>query len=60
MCRIQFDADGTIYFIAADARGSNPGVLNSALPAPENAASLLNIASGDWTYPDHYFSLAVY
>ena len=60
VCSMQVDAVGDVYFIAADAGGSNPGELKLAPLAPKNAAPLLNVASGDWTHSDHSFSLAVY
>ena len=60
VCRIQVDAVGDVYFVAANAGGSNPGIPKLAPSAPEDGAPLLNIASGDWTRSDRYFSLAAY
>jgi sugar lactone lactonase YvrE len=57
---IQLDAVGNIYVISTDEHGENPTVLRFPASASGNVAPTLTITSSAWTYPDDYFSLAVY
>jgi len=57
---IQLDAVGNIYVISTTNTGQNPTVLRFPAAASGNVAPTLTITSSMWTYPDDYFSLAVY
>jgi hypothetical protein len=57
---IQIDAVGNIYVISVTETGQNPTVLRFPASASGNIAPTLTITSSAWTYPDDYFSLAVY
>jgi hypothetical protein len=57
---IQVDAVGNIYVVSTTNTGQNPTVLKFSATASGNAAPVLSITSTAWTYPDDYFSLAVF
>jgi hypothetical protein len=57
---IKIDAVGNIFVISTDEYGQNPTVLRFPASATGNVAPTLVITSSAWTYPDDYFSLAVY
>jgi hypothetical protein len=57
---IQVDAVGNIFVVSTDIHGENPTVLKFSATASGNVAPTLSITSSAWTYPDDYFSLAVF
>lgn len=57
---IQLDAVGNIYVVSTTSTGQDPTVLKFPAAATGNVAPTLTITSSAWTYPDDYFSLAVY
>lgn len=57
---IQVDAVGNIFVVSTDIHGENPTVLKFSATASGNVAPTLSFTSSAWTYPDDYFSLAVY
>ncbi|MGA7341639.1 MAG: hypothetical protein WBE72_15850 [Terracidiphilus sp.] len=57
---IALDAVGNIYVISTTDTGQDPAVLEFSASASGNVQPILTITSSVWTYPDDYFSLAVY